>query len=70
MTDGTPVSPRQEALNSILAVRGTLQDPVVPAEAWEKIVDLAWDARSIVSDRRELQREIRAALLERPHGGE
>ena len=60
----TPLSPRQEALNSILAVRADLAQPVINSETWDRIVTIAWDHRTAAADRREIQRELRQVLLE------
>lgn len=60
----TPLSPRQEALNSILAVRGEFSSPVIDPDSWDKLVTIAWDHRTTATDRREIQRELRQVLLE------
>lgn len=58
------MSPRQEALDAILQTRGIADNTTISAEAWEKLVTLAWDKRTHVGDRREIRREVRRILLE------
>jgi hypothetical protein len=64
MSRSTPVSPRQEALDAILSVRGDFPDATIGADTWEKLVAISWDSRSQSGDRRDIQREIRRVLLE------
>lgn len=64
MTSSTPPSPRQEALHSILRVRQAYPNVTLDIDAWDKIVAIAWDNRTHSGDRREIQRALRAVLLE------
>jgi hypothetical protein len=64
MTQSKPLSPRQEALNSILQVRGTYPGATIGTDTWDRLVSVAWDSRMQTGDRREVQRELRAVLLE------
>lgn len=64
MTQSKPLSPRQEALNSILRVSETYPGATIDAGTWDKIASIAWDSRMQAGDRREIQRELRAVLLE------
>jgi hypothetical protein len=59
----TPLSPRQEALNSVLAVRGSIPGATIDPDTWDKLVGIAWDHRTASGDRREIQRELRQVLL-------
>ena len=63
MTHATPLSPRTEALKSILEVRATSSDATIDPDTWEQLVDVAWDNRAQIGDRREIQRELREVLL-------
>jgi hypothetical protein len=71
MSQPTPISPRQEALASILAVREGYANATIDPDTWVKLVGIAWDNRAFAGDRRELQRELRRVLLEaaRTSGG-
>ena len=64
-------SPRKEALVAILQTHGLLEDALLSADVWEKLIALAWDNRSHVGDRREIRRQMRSILLEavRADGG-
>lgn len=64
MTHSRPLSPRQEALNSILKVRETYPDATIDADTWDKLIGIAWDTRTQTGDRREIQRSLRKVLLE------
>lgn len=64
MSQTPPPSPRQEALNSILAVRLEHPAATIDVDTWDKIVGIAWDHRTTASDRREIQRDLRQVLLE------
>lgn len=64
MSSSERLSPRQEALNAILEVRGIADDASISTHAWERLVSLAWDKRTHVGDRREIRREVRQILLE------
>jgi hypothetical protein len=64
MTQSKPLSPRQEALNSILRVRETYPGATIGTDTWDKLVSIAWDSRMQAGDRREIQRDMRAVLLE------
>lgn len=57
------LSPRHEALTAIEAVRAQRPDSVIDDDAWAKIIGLAWDARSEVGSRRDVQAAIREVLL-------
>lgn len=59
-----PLSPRQEALNSILQVRATYPSAVIDIDTWARLVGIAWDNRTQTGDRREIQRSLREVLLE------
>jgi len=61
-------SPRQEALFAILESSAT-SDDTISDSAWETLVTIAWDNRSHVGDRRDIQRQIRATLLEASREG-
>lgn len=69
MTGSTPLSPRQEALNSILQVRKSMPAATIDPDVWDKIVTTAWDNRSHSGDRREIQRSLREILLEASRDG-
>ncbi|GAB3156001.1 hypothetical protein GCM10027058_29360 [Microbacterium neimengense] len=56
-------SPRQEALAAILQTRDLLDAALLSADAWEKLITLAWDNRTHVGDRREIRRDVRGILL-------
>lgn len=56
------LSPRQEALAAIEAVRTSDPSGAIDGDAWAKIVGLAWDARNDIS-RRDVQSDIRNVLL-------
>lgn len=62
-------SPRQEALYAILESSAESSDSTISDSVWEKLVSIAWDNRSHVGDRREIQRQIRATLLEASREG-
>ena len=61
-------SPRQEALFAILE-SSTTSDDTISDSAWDTLVTIAWDNRSHVGDRRDIQRQIRATLLEASREG-
>lgn len=63
MTRSTPISPRTEALKSILEMREAYMVSTIDPDTWRKLVDVAWDNRAQVGDRREIQRELREILL-------
>jgi hypothetical protein len=58
------LSPRQEALNSILQERTEYEGATIEPHVWDKLVTIAWDSRTHSGDRREIQRAIRAVLLD------
>lgn len=58
------LSPRQEALNSILQVRAEYSGASIETHVWDQLVNIAWDGRTQSGDRREIQRSIRQVLLE------
>jgi hypothetical protein len=58
------LSPRQEALNSILQVRAEYSGASIETDVWDQLVNIAWDGRTQSGDRREIQRSIRQVLLE------
>jgi hypothetical protein len=64
MTQPRPLSSRQEALSSILQVRETYPGATIDTDTWDKLVSIAWDNRTQTGDRREIQRSLRAVLLE------
>lgn len=68
MSRSERVSPRQEALNAILETRGITDNTLITAQAWERLVALAWENRTHAGDRREIRREVRRILLEDGHG--
>jgi hypothetical protein len=69
MAASTPLSPRQEALNSILQVRQSHPNATLDADTWDKIVTIAWDNRTNSGDRREIQRALREVLLDASREG-
>lgn len=69
MTNQIPISPRQEALDAIKRARGDIADPSISDSAWEGIVGIAWENRSQMGDRREIQRDLREVLLEASREG-
>ena len=69
MTQSRPLSPRQEALNSILQVRETYPGATIDTDTWDKLVSIAWDNRMQTGDRREIQRNLREVLLEASRTG-
>jgi len=69
MTSSTPLSPRREALNAILHVRQSYPNANLDEGTWDKIVTLSWESRTLSGDRRELQRALRAVLLEASRDG-
>jgi hypothetical protein len=69
MMQSKALSPRQEALDSILQVRATYTGATIDADTWDKIVGIAWDSRMQAGDRREIQRSLRAVLLEAARTG-
>jgi hypothetical protein len=64
MTQSRQLSPRQEALDSILQVRETYPGATIDTDTWDKLVGIAWDNRTQTGDRREIQRSLREVLLE------
>lgn len=58
------LSPRQEALSSILQERTEYPGATIEPDVWDKLVTIAWDARTQSGDRRDVQRALRAVLLE------
>lgn len=69
MNQSRPLSPRQEALNSILQVRDTEPGATISTDTWDKIVTIAWDSRTQTGDRRDVQRSLREVLLEAARNG-
>lgn len=69
MSQSRPVSPRQEALNSILKVRETYPGATIDPDTWDKLISIAWDDRMQSGDRREIQRNLREVLLEASRTG-
>jgi hypothetical protein len=69
MSYSNQISPRSEALKSILEVRDSIEGASIDADTWDMIVGIAWDTRAQVGDRREIQRVIRATLLESTREG-
>jgi hypothetical protein len=63
------LSPRQEALDAILATSAAAADSTIDATTWDRLVALAWDNRAYAGDRREIRREIRAILLDSTRDG-
>lgn len=57
-------SPRSVALNAVLASRDELGKNQISDKTWTKIVDLAWETRSRVVDRRNHRREIAALITD------
>ena len=70
MGDTTPLSPRQEALDSILHVSTSIENASIDGDTWERIVAIAWENRTHTGDRREVQRELREVLLEASRKGD
>jgi hypothetical protein len=59
------LSPRHEALDAVKNVRSSLREaPIISELSWEKIIGIAWEHRSQLGDRREIQRELREVLLD------
>ena len=58
------LSPRQEALNSILQERAEYPTATIETHVWDQLVTIAWENRTHAGDRREIQRTIRQVLLE------
>lgn len=58
------LSPRQEALNSILQERAEYPAATIETHVWDQLVTIAWDSRTHGGDRREIQRTIRQVLLD------
>lgn len=69
MSQSTPLSPRQEALNSILRVRDTYPNATIDPDTWDKLVGIAWENRTQLGDRRVIQRDLRQVLLESTRRG-
>jgi len=58
-------SPRQEALDAVKNVRSAIGNaPIISEDSWEKIIGIAWEYRSQLGDRREIQRKLREVLLD------
>jgi hypothetical protein len=51
-------SPRSVALNAVVSSREELEGSRILDSTWAKIIDLAWETRSRVVDRRNHRREI------------
>lgn len=64
MSQSTPLSSRQEALNAILRVRETYPSATIDPDTWDALVGIAWENRTQVGDRREIQRHLQQVLLE------
>lgn len=60
----TPPSPRQEALNAVLMVREAYANASINPSTWDRLLEIAWENRTQVGDRREIQRNLRQVLLE------
>lgn len=69
MSNTTPISPRQEALNAIKRAKSEVADPSISDSAWESIVGIAWEHRAQTGDRRDIQRDLRVVLLEASREG-
>jgi hypothetical protein len=69
MAQSRTLSPRQEALNSILQVRQTYIGATIDTDTWDRLVGIAWDNRTQTGDRREIQRSLREVLLEASRTG-
>jgi hypothetical protein len=69
MSQSIPLSPRQEALNSILQVCTTYPSATISPGIWDKLVGIAWENRTQAGDRREIQRHLRQVLLESARNG-
>jgi hypothetical protein len=70
MTHSNQISPRSEAINSIIEVRGKAEGATIMPQSWDKIVGIAWENRTLVGDRRDVQRELRQVLLESTRDGQ
>jgi len=66
MRDGQ-LSPREEALQAVLASQATATKPGLSDLAWEKLVALAWDNRAHAGDRREIRKVVREIIIEDLH---
>jgi hypothetical protein len=63
MSEAVPISPRQAALEAVLRARDKRQDPRISEAVWSRLLELAWDERSLVGDRREHRRSIGETLM-------
>lgn len=57
-------SSRLVALESIVAASSNGGSPAIAENTWEKLIGIAWDSQSSQTDRREVRRQLRSALLE------
>ena len=64
MSSSDRLSPRQEALDAILATRMLRDEPLIYAATGGKLEAPAWDNRSHEGDRREIRRAARSILIE------
>jgi hypothetical protein len=69
LTGKEGISPRNEALSTILNVRASLPQPLIGVDDWADLVDIAWSARASVGDRRDIQRAVRDVLLRAAKAG-
>lgn len=64
MSSARGTSSRQEALNAILQVRQQMNEPMISADNWSRIVTAAWQQRVQSDDRQSLRRELREILMD------
>jgi hypothetical protein len=69
MSQPRPPSPREEALNAVLRVRETYPNATISPDTWDTLLEIAWENRSQMGDRREIQRHLRQVLLESTRNG-
>jgi hypothetical protein len=62
LTDDDRPSPRKVAIAAILKARDAREGPAITDDAWERVINEAWDDRSLSGDRRELRKSIDAVL--------
>lgn len=70
MTHSNQISPRGEAIKSIIEVRDRTNGATIEPETWERIVSIAWENRALFGDRRDVQRELRQVMLESTRDGQ
>lgn len=61
MTGERP-SPRKVAIAAVLKVSSRRAASKIKPSTWERVINAAWDDRSLTSDRRGLRRQLDAIL--------